>query len=137
VVDNAALDKALHSGILLDAVLDVWENEPEIDRGLLNKVYIATPHIAGYSAEGKMNASRIVLEAFLRFAGYSGEAPILSLPCPCDAIVSACCERDAFLKIYSPKNDSIALKSEPSAFERLRNEYNLRREPASYKVVIS
>lgn len=136
VVDNPALEQALDYGRLEDAALDVWENEPEIDVSLLNKVYIATPHIAGYSAEGKMNASRMVLEAFARFIGYKGVMPSISLPVPDNHEVTAGSECEALLGIYSPKNDSAALKSEPSAFERLRNEYDLRREPSSYNVVI-
>lgn len=137
VVDNPALEQALDYGRLEDAALDVWENEPEIDVSLLNKVYIATPHIAGYSAEGKMNASRMMLEAFARFIGYKGVMPSISLPVPDNHEVTAGSECEALLGIYSPKNDSAALKSEPSAFERLRNEYDLRREPSSYNVVIS
>ena len=136
VVDNVALYKALSSGSLCDAVLDVWENEPEIDRILLNKVYLATPHIAGYSAEGKMNATRMVLEAFARFTGYEGVLPILSLPVPANADIVASDESEALLKIYSPKTDSMALKQTPSLFEKLRNEYVLRREPSSYNVVL-
>lgn len=136
VVDNPALEQALDYGRLEDAALDVWENEPEIDVSLLNKVYIATPHIAGYSAEGKMNASRMMLEAFARFIGYKGVLPSISLPVPVNHEVTAGSECEALLGIYSPKNDSAALKSEPSAFERLRNEYDLRREPSSYNVVI-
>lgn len=136
VVDNPALEQALDYGRLEDAALDVWENEPEIDVSLLNKVYIATPHIAGYSAEGKMNASRMMLEAFARFIGYKGVMPSISLPVPDNHEVTAGSECEALLGIYSPKKDSAALKSEPSAFERLRNEYDLRREPSSYNVVI-
>lgn len=136
VVDNPALEQALDYGRLEDAALDVWENEPEIDKSLLNKVYIATPHIAGYSAEGKMNASRMMLEAFARFIGYKGVMPSISLPVPDNHEVTAGSECEALLGIYSPKKDSAALKSEPSAFERLRNEYDLRREPSSYNVVI-
>ena len=55
--------EAMERGMTGDVVLDVWENEPNVDERLLNKVYIGTPHIAGYSAEGKMNATRQVLEA--------------------------------------------------------------------------
>ena len=43
------------------------ENEPNINLELLDKVFIGTPHIAGYSADGKANATRMVLESLLSF----------------------------------------------------------------------
>ena len=68
VIETEALLEALRYGILSDAVIDVWEHEPDIDLELLKKVIIGTPHIAGYSAEdGKANATRMSLEALCRF----------------------------------------------------------------------
>src|SRR5262249_26020812 len=55
VVDNAALLEAIKRARLDGAVLDVWETEPEISSALLDVVDIATPHIAGYSFDGKVN----------------------------------------------------------------------------------
>ena len=136
VVDNVALLNALESGKLSCAVLDVWENEPQVDLRLLNKVYIATPHIAGYSAEGKLNATRIVLDAFARFVDYNGTVPALSLPAPADPVIASSLP-DALLGIYSPLADSARLKAAPSMFEELRNSYTLRREPSSYQLVIN
>ncbi|HWR75010.1 MAG TPA: 4-phosphoerythronate dehydrogenase, partial [Bacteroidales bacterium] len=57
VVDNTALRKALEKDNLGGAVLDVWEGEPEADRKLIGLADIATPHIAGYSVDGKSNAT--------------------------------------------------------------------------------
>jgi erythronate-4-phosphate dehydrogenase len=54
VHDTAALKKAIHSGKLSAVILDVWENEPNIDCELLRNVDISTPHIAGYSLDGKI-----------------------------------------------------------------------------------
>ena len=68
VVDSPALKEALGSGTLRVA-LDVWENEPEIDVALLNKVTLATPHIAGYSADGKANGTAMSVQAISRFFG--------------------------------------------------------------------
>ena len=137
VVDNEALLRALERNGRLQAVLDVWEGEPEINIPLLNKVDIATPHIAGYSAEGKMNATRMVLEAFAHFSGYSVPLPELSLPQPRNAFVKAGTLKDALLSVYSPLADSRALKSAPERFEQLRNEYVLRREPASFNIELA
>ena len=67
VIETEALLEALRSGILSDAVIDVWEHEPEINRELLEKVLIGTPHIAGYSADGKANATRMSLDSICRF----------------------------------------------------------------------
>lgn len=136
VVDNAALLCTLEKNGELDAVLDVWEGEPEISLPLLNKVYIATPHIAGYSAEGKINATRMVLDAFCNFFGCAAAQPVLSLPAPSEPCLCAPSFGDAVLKIYDPHSDSAVLKKEPSRFEDLRNNYNLRREMSAFDVKI-
>src|SRR5665647_1309268 len=57
VVDNTALRKALEEGTVGGTVLDVWEGEPEADRKLISFADLATPHIAGYSVDGKANAT--------------------------------------------------------------------------------
>jgi erythronate-4-phosphate dehydrogenase len=61
VIETLALKKALRAGRLGGVVLDVWENEPDIDHELLDKAFIATPHIAGYSADGKANGTAMVI----------------------------------------------------------------------------
>ena len=66
VVETGAVLNALKEGKIADAIIDVWENEPNINLELLDKVFIGTPHIAGYSADGKINATRMVLEALCR-----------------------------------------------------------------------
>lgn len=136
VVDNMALLDALNTGKVGAVALDVWENEPYINKELLDKALVATPHIAGYSAEGKINATRIVLETFLEFIGQEKGGVTLSLPAPDNNVVDAPTEREALLSIYSPKDDTMALKHNPEDFEGLRNNYKLRREPFSYKIVL-
>ena len=69
VVDNKALLRALEEGRVRDAVIDVWENEPNPDAALLEKVFIGTPHIAGYSADGKVNADNMVIDAICQHFG--------------------------------------------------------------------
>jgi erythronate-4-phosphate dehydrogenase len=69
VVDSSALKVALLTGRLGGAVLDVWEHEPAIDAGLLGHVLLGTPHIAGYSLEGKMNAARMMFDALVQHFG--------------------------------------------------------------------
>lgn len=135
VVDNNALSAALGNGSVGCAAIDVWENEPEINLDLLNKVYIATPHIAGYSAEGKMNATAIVLNEFARYVGYDAKMPLLELEKPEPMAVDGDEEQNVLLAIYSPLSDSEMLKSAPETFESLRNNYKLRREPGAYGFV--
>ena len=64
--DTAALLRALHHGQIRQCIIDVWEHEPHISLPLLERCYIGTPHIAGYSADGKANATRMSLEALAR-----------------------------------------------------------------------
>lgn len=62
IMDSEAILLALNHGVLRQAVLDVWENEPTIRLDLLSRVDIATPHIAGYSRQGRLNGTRMVYE---------------------------------------------------------------------------
>ena len=66
VADTGALKAAIASGSLGPVVLDVWEDEPTIDAELLGRVDLATPHVAGYSYDGKVNGTQMVREALCR-----------------------------------------------------------------------
>jgi erythronate-4-phosphate dehydrogenase len=126
VVDTAALLQALESGQVRDAVIDTWENEPHISLPLLHRIYIGTPHIAGYSADGKANATRMALDALCAHFGiqadYQIEPPALpEQPIPAD-------EAEAALQLYNPHRDCEALRRHPEDFEALRGNYPLRRE---------
>lgn len=70
VVDEAALLANLHK--LAAVVLDVWVGEPNINRELLQSAFIATPHIAGYSAEGKIKGTQMAVEAIRRYMRDNG-----------------------------------------------------------------
>ena len=69
VADTAALTEAIRSGKLGGAVLDVWENEPNIDTELVQMVDLATPHIAGYSLEGKVGGMIMPYKAACEYFG--------------------------------------------------------------------
>ena len=135
-MDNVALLAAVNESKVGSVALDVWENEPLISQELLEKAFVATPHIAGYSAEGKMNATKMVLGAFCEFLGRKDEAVLQALPEPENSLITASTEREAFLSIYSPLADTTMLKENPAVFEHLRNNYRLRRETSAYKIVL-
>jgi erythronate-4-phosphate dehydrogenase len=63
VIDNAALLDVMNKRPDLHIFLDTWENEPRIDRKLLTRVDLATPHIAGYSVEGRLRGTQMMLDA--------------------------------------------------------------------------
>lgn len=136
VTDNAALLSAYKKGKVADIVLDVWEGEPHINRELLDASFIATPHIAGYSAEGKLNATNIVLRKFAEFVDFKGELSPATLPPLAQTLIKAANEGDALIEIYNPLLDTETLKSNPVLFEELRNNYKFRREPSAYKIEI-
>ena len=123
VVDNKALLHALEEGRVRDAVIDVWENEPRPDASLLEKVFIGTPHIAGYSADGKVNADNMVIDAICQQFGLPHPEQIVAPTLPADFRYTG-----SPLDLYNPVNDSQKLKAECSLFEQLRNNYPLRRE---------
>lgn len=123
VVDNDALLDAMNAGLVKQAVIDTWEHEPDINRTLLDRVIIGTPHIAGYSADGKANADNMVIDAICQF--FSLERPSLIMPpsLPDDFVYDG-----SPLSLYNPLEDSERLKSRPDDFELLRGNYPLRRE---------
>ena len=127
VVETQALLRALEKGQVKEAVIDTWENEPDIDLTLLREAFIATPHIAGYSADGKANATRMSLEALCRFFGIEANFEIVPPSLPEDMAWSEDKET-AYLQLYNPMRDSEWLKAEPEKFEWFRGNYPLRRE---------
>jgi len=114
VVDTASLLAALSAGKVKDAIIDTWEYEPNISRELMEVALISTPHIAGYSADGKANATRMSLEALCEFFGMEKNFSI---------------SPDEGPKDYDPTRDSEWLKASPEKFEWFRGNYPVRREP--------
>jgi erythronate-4-phosphate dehydrogenase len=79
VCDNGALLACLQSGHLRGAILDVWEGEPEVRLDVLDAVDIATPHIAGYSFDGKVNGTRQIYEAACKHLGVPADWSVEAL----------------------------------------------------------
>ncbi|MEW5981178.1 MAG: 4-phosphoerythronate dehydrogenase [Acidobacteriota bacterium] len=145
VVDEAALQRILDSGRLGAAVLDVWDHEPAIDARLLERVNLATPHVAGYSFEGKLNGTRMVYDAACRFVGVAPAwDPQTAVPPPdvpaveIDATGRSDVDVLAELvsRLYPIERDDEALRrtgpmtpdERGREFDRLRKAYQHRRE---------
>lgn len=118
VVDCAALKDVLSSGRGVVAALDVWESEPAIDTGLLELVSIGTPHIAGYSADGKANGTAQAVRAVAGALGIEELADFKVTDIP-----------QAPDPVYDVLRDDALLRAHPENFEKLRSDYLLRREP--------
>lgn len=144
VVDNAALKAALKAGDLRGAVLDVWEGEPDLDPELVDLLDFATPHIAGYSADGKANGTTMSVRTVAGVLGLpltswtaSGiPAPSQSLEFELDASGKTRQQvlSEALLHTYDVASDSDALRADLGAFEKLRGDYPIRREPTAFTV---
>jgi erythronate-4-phosphate dehydrogenase len=143
VVNTASLKKYMANKSPEFAVLDVWENEPDIDLQLLEKLYFATPHIAGYSADGKANGTTMSVRALSKFfnLGIDDWEPD-TIPLPEDWIIDYDGTNRSFQQIitdlvlhtYQITNDSKELKKTPANFEKFRGEYPLRREFFAYEL---
>ena len=133
VIINASRGEVAKTEALLDAgqrlLIDVWEFEPEINSELLSKALVSTPHIAGYSAQGKANASMAVVRATAeRFSlpltkwypeqVQRVERRPISWQEMCQTIVAHC----------DLATESASLKANSGDFEALRNNYNYREE---------
>lgn len=143
IVDGPALLAELRSS-RLSAALDVWPGEPVIDPELLRRVTVATPHIAGYSQEGRLNGTRIVYRSFCEWAGVpkAAPAPQNGGPCltempkgrdPLSAVLDAACfveAQDAAMRRIGelPPEQRIA------EFDRQRRDYPVRREFSAWSV---
>ena len=144
VVDNKALKSALQSGAIKAAVLDVWEGEPDLDPGLIDLLDITTPHIAGYSADGKANGTMASVRTVAEILGLpltewtpSGvPAPEQALSFVIDAEGKSCAEvlKEAVLYTYDVREDSDRLRNAPELFEKLRGDYQIRREPSAFSI---
>ncbi len=128
VVDNALLRETVAEG-RCSCCLDVWENEPDIDRDLLRSAVVATPHIAGYSLQGKANAAAMSAAALARhFSLPLGEY----YPEQVRRITPRAIEWSELLSTIDLRCDleaeSRTLREAPERFESLRNEYRFREE---------
>ena len=144
VTDSVALLQAAQSK-LSGYILDVWEGEPHLDLELLENALIGTPHIAGYSSDGKANGTAVCVREFCRFFGldmlsewYPNNMPVPPMP---TTICIDCKEKteqqvyyEAVIHTYPILEDSLRLKHTPTAFEAQRGNYWIRREFDTFTV---
>ncbi len=149
VVDNTALLNSI-SDRKLNVVLDVWEDEPFINPGLLQKVILSTPHIAGYSLEGKINGTKMIYDALCKFTANPNEWQPVFPPIEKSEIelpAGKSVEQKLhfiFKQIYNITNDDVLLrgilrideKERGAFFDKLRKEYPVRREFNNYTILI-
>lgn len=148
VVDNIALLKRLQNNNDITVVLDVWENEPIINSELLQKVYFGTPHIAGYSYEGKVNGTIMIYNSLCKFLNKEKFwKPVLKAVDSNKIDIAHTQNAKDLLyqitnKVYDIESDSNSLKSFRdnqeekigTHFDQLRKNYKLRREFNNYFV---
>jgi len=143
VIKTSALKASLSAGKLGGAVLDVWESEPHVDLELLKQVYISTPHIAGYSTDGKANGTSQVVQSL---SGYFNlplrdfYPPNLPVPAILEIVIDGTGKSDieiikeVVLHTYSIMDDHNRLQKSPETFELQRGQYPVRREFMAYTV---
>ena len=143
-VDKAAFLAAVRAGKLGGALMDVWPGEPDMGQELIDAVEFGTPHIAGYSADGKANgtaasvryiAGKLCINELLDWKPAGLPEPVFSRDIDLAGVTSVeTAVKKAVLHAYDIRRDAAALRSDPQAFEALRGGYWVRREFSAYKV---
>ncbi|MCQ3830449.1 4-phosphoerythronate dehydrogenase [Microbulbifer elongatus] len=149
VIDNRALLALRKREPRFTTVLDVWENEPDIDLNLLQAVDLGSPHIAGYSHDGKLTGTRMVREALDRALELPAAEPADASQAPqaplSTELSGFAAIRDLLLAMYNPREDDARLRAAASeaendgvpmkvAFDRLRKQYPKRLEFPHYQL---
>lgn len=145
VLKTSSLIDAIRNGKISKTVIDVWENEPDIDLKLLSMVDIATPHIAGYSSDGKANGTAICVNAVNKYFDlglgknwYPSEIPLpineMELTINGNDKESQDIITEVISSTYNIIGDCRRLKSSPDTFEKQRSNYPIRREFFNYSL---
>lgn len=144
VIETEAVKAGLKNGQISAFVCDCWENEPEIDLELLSLTEIATPHIAGYSKDGKATGTLMSVQAINEFFGLGLEN---WKPTGVEAPKEPEFEIDgselteqqilskAILHTYDIRNDDKTFRANTELFEQLRGDYPTRREFQAFTIV--
>lgn len=145
VLETGSLTESLRARRIAGCVLDVWEQEPNIDRTLLEFVTLATPHIAGYSVDGKANGTAMSVQALSRHfnLGLDSWFPA-HIPTPSQTVLNVECTgkknelilSELIIATYDVRSDDRRLRASPETFEHQRGAYPLRREFPVYSVTL-
>lgn len=144
VTDTETILHGMDNGHLSRVVLDVWESEPDIHHGLHQKVWLGTPHIAGYSVDGKANGSIMTIHAIAKEFGLPlTQWQPQTLPMPDHPLINLEASNEpgyliaakAILKTYNISEDDARLRENPQNFEKQRGNYPVRREFHLWTVV--
>jgi len=143
VIETIAVKTALKKGQLSGFICDCWENEPDIDLELLAMTELATPHIAGYSKDGKATGTCMSVHAISDYfgLGLSNWQPS-GVELPSKPVIeldgTGISEQEliskAILSTYEIRNDDALLRNNPALFEQLRGDYPTRREFPAYTI---
>lgn len=143
VIETNAVKEALKEGQLSGFVCDCWENEPDIDLELLGMTELATPHIAGYSKDGKATGTRMSVHAVSNYFGLGlNNWQPAGVELPAHPIIelngTGMTEQEiiskAILATYDIRDDDSLLRNNPALFEQLRGDYPTRREFPAYTI---
>lgn len=143
VVNEADLKQGIRNGKLSHVILDVFEEEPALDPELLDLLTLATPHVAGYSLDGKANGTSMAVQAISKhFKLGLDEWQVSEKPVPeQDQILADASSGDlyevlweVFRNTYDITAEDARLRKDPGSFESLRGNYPFRREPEAYSV---
>lgn len=144
VADSNALLNALRLELIEGIYLDCWEGEPNIRLDLLAQAQRATPHIAGFSADGKARGTRMVVETTIEHFGLDRAlVPLeqIKLPTPQDATIDLSTRetlRPEWVLAHTMRNlpnIEKALRQTPEQFESLRVHYDYPREAPAYTII--
>jgi len=143
VVKTAALKDAIRTGQVSGAIVDCWENEPNLDLELLEMVDLATPHIAGYSRDGKAKGTEMSVQAVGRFLGLelkNWKASNVEKPLVSEILIDGTNKTvqqilaEAILATYDIREDDARLRASIPTFEKQRGDYPVRREFPAFTV---
>ncbi|QIA08118.1 4-phosphoerythronate dehydrogenase PdxB [Draconibacterium halophilum] len=143
VCETEAIYNAIEANDIKGFIADCWENEPDINLELLNLCDHGTPHIAGYSKDGKANGTKMSVQAISRFFGLgidNWEPTNVEKPENTTIEIDGNQRREysilaeAILSTYDIENDDDDLREAPLKFEQLRGDYPVRREFATYTI---
>jgi erythronate-4-phosphate dehydrogenase len=145
VVKENTLMRYIRSGVVTGSILDVWVNEPNINMKLMELADISTPHIAGYSLEGKAKGAAYCVQQASRFFNFGIDNWYPEdLPSPADPLINInpnnktieTILHEAIIASYDIAADDGLLRQHPGDFEKIRNDYPVRREFPEYTVCL-